>query len=73
MCCSVRLGLLLAIFCGIAGLAHAQDNRYVSNDACKLCHPFEYNNFYKNPHFKSVASGKEAPENTGCRNAHPRT
>jgi DmsE family decaheme c-type cytochrome len=26
--------------------------------------------FYKNPHFKSVASGKEKPENTGCEGCH---
>jgi len=29
-----------------------------------------WNNFYKNPHYKSVASGKEAPENTGCEGCH---
>ena len=26
--------------------------------------------FYKNPHYKSVASGAEAPENTGCEGCH---
>jgi DmsE family decaheme c-type cytochrome len=70
MSCLVRPRLLLAMFCGIAGPAHAQVNRFVSNDECKLCHPFEANNFYKNPHFKSVALGKEIPENTGCQGCH---
>ena len=27
-------------------------------------------NFYKNPHFKSIASGKEPPEKTGCEGCH---
>ena len=27
-------------------------------------------NFYKNPHYKSIASGKEPPERTGCEGCH---
>jgi DmsE family decaheme c-type cytochrome len=27
-------------------------------------------NFYKNPHYKSIASGKEPPEKTGCESCH---
>jgi hypothetical protein len=30
----------------------------------------DLNNFYKDPHFKSVASGKEPPERTGCEGCH---
>jgi DmsE family decaheme c-type cytochrome len=27
-------------------------------------------NFYKNPHYKSVAAGNQAPENAGCESCH---
>jgi DmsE family decaheme c-type cytochrome len=29
-----------------------------------------WQNFYKNPHFKSIASGKESPDRTGCEGCH---
>ena len=45
-------------------------NHYVGSTVCKTCHPDVNLNFYKNPHFKSVASGKEAPEKTGCEGCH---
>ena len=66
----VRSGLLLTILCGSAFLARGEADRFVSNDACKTCHPVIWNSFYKNPHFKSVASGKEPPESTGCQACH---
>ena len=43
---------------------------YIGSQACKTCHPDVWSTFYKNPHFKSVASGKESPENTGCESCH---
>ena len=43
---------------------------YVGSDVCKTCHPDVWANFYRNPHFKSIASGKEPPENTGCESCH---
>ena len=43
---------------------------YVGSNACKTCHADMWMNFYKNPHFKSVASGKELPEKTGCEGCH---
>lgn len=43
---------------------------YVGNEKCQTCHPAEWKAFYKNPHFKSIASGKEAPERTGCEGCH---
>jgi len=43
---------------------------YVGSNACKTCHADIWLNFYKNPHFKSVASGKEPPERTGCEGCH---
>ena len=50
-------------------LAAAQ-NGYVGSAACKTCHSDIWLNFYKNPHFQSVASGKEPPERTGCESCH---
>jgi DmsE family decaheme c-type cytochrome len=43
---------------------------YVGGSVCKTCHPNVTVSFYKNPHYKSVASGKEPPERTGCEGCH---
>ena len=43
---------------------------YAGNDKCKNCHEDEWSSFYKNPHFKSMASGKEPPERTACEGCH---
>lgn len=45
-------------------------NQYAGNEVCKNCHQYEWQSFYKNPHFKSIASGKEPPERTGCEGCH---
>jgi DmsE family decaheme c-type cytochrome len=45
-------------------------NQFVGSEACKTCHADVWLNFYKNPHFKSVASGKEVPAKTGCEGCH---
>ena len=61
------MNLLRAVLLA-AVAARAAD--YVGSDVCKTCHPDVWANFYRNPHFKSIASGKEAPENTGCESCH---
>jgi DmsE family decaheme c-type cytochrome len=43
---------------------------YVGSNVCRTCHPNVWLNFYKNPHFKSIASGDEPPEKTGCEGCH---
>ena len=43
---------------------------YVGSAVCKTCHPDVWQNFNKNPHYKSIASGKEPPEKTGCEGCH---
>jgi DmsE family decaheme c-type cytochrome len=43
---------------------------FVGGEACKTCHADVWSKFYKNPHFKSVASGQETPEHTGCESCH---
>jgi DmsE family decaheme c-type cytochrome len=44
--------------------------QYVGSEVCKTCHADVWLNFYKNPHFKSIASGKETPDKTGCEGCH---
>lgn len=48
----------------------AAANKYVGSEACRTCHADIWLNFYRNPHFKSIASGKETPEHTGCEGCH---
>jgi DmsE family decaheme c-type cytochrome len=48
----------------------APPSGYVGSAVCKTCHPDVWLNFYKNPHYKSVASGTEPPERTGCEGCH---
>jgi DmsE family decaheme c-type cytochrome len=50
--------------------AGAANPDYVGSAVCRTCHPDVWLNFYKNPHYKSVASGREKPENTGCESCH---
>ncbi|HEY3443819.1 MAG TPA: DmsE family decaheme c-type cytochrome [Paludibaculum sp.] len=44
--------------------------QYVGDTACKTCHPNITVDFYRNPHYQSVASGKKKPEDTGCEGCH---
>src|ERR1700693_5942779 len=43
---------------------------FVGSQACKTCHADVWSKFFKNPHFKSIASGKAPPEHTGCEGCH---
>lgn len=42
---------------------------YIGNVVCRGCHPDVWQNFYKNPHYKSVAAGL-TPESSGCEGCH---
>lgn len=48
----------------------SQASDYVGSEACKTCHTLIVNQFFRNPHYKSIASGAESPENTGCESCH---
>jgi DmsE family decaheme c-type cytochrome len=48
----------------------ASPGGYVGSNVCRVCHADVFLNFYKNPHFKSIASGKEPPDKTGCEGCH---
>lgn len=39
---------------------------------CRNCHKHDkiWDNFFKDPHYKAVASGKESPEHSGCEGCH---
>ena len=54
--------------CALAAPGLADD--YVGSNVCRTCHADIYTPFYRNPHYKSIASGKETPENTGCESCH---
>jgi DmsE family decaheme c-type cytochrome len=47
-----------------------QSGGYLGSNVCKTCHSDIWFNFYKNPHFKSIASGTEPPSRTGCEGCH---
>lgn len=69
-----RAALTLVIAFGFAALAAAQTPRtapgYVGNTVCRDCHGAIWETFYKNPHYKSVASGDQPPQRTGCEGCH---
>jgi DmsE family decaheme c-type cytochrome len=44
--------------------------QYVGSDVCRKCHPDVWLNFNKNPHYKSIASGLEPADRTGCEGCH---
>jgi DmsE family decaheme c-type cytochrome len=63
-------GLLFLTLPLAAPAAPEQPNQFVGSEACKTCHADVWLNFYKNPHYKSVAFGKETPAMTGCEGCH---
>src|ERR1700749_606404 len=64
------LPVLLAAQAAGPAAAQTPGNRYVGSEVCKTCHADVWLNFYKNSHYKSIASGKETPEHTGCEGCH---
>lgn len=65
---SKNLGAVVVLWLGCAaGWATPQS---VGGAVCKTCHPNVTVDFYRNPHYQSVASGKEKPEDTGCEGCH---
>lgn len=53
-----------------SAVVRANPADFAGAQACKTCHPSEFKVFYRNPHFKSIASGKEPPDVTGCEGCH---
>jgi DmsE family decaheme c-type cytochrome len=72
---------VLAIFLALTGIpaaaadqaetASGQGNAgFVGGEVCRTCHADVWATFYRNPHYKSIASGKETPDKTGCEGCH---
>lgn len=59
-----------AIFFLLASPAGVRGADYVGSNVCRTCHPNVYSTFFRNPHYKSIASGRETPSNTGCESCH---
>src|SRR5215475_6716183 len=68
----IPLLLLLVTFAATAQqvLAPAPNNQFAGNNICESCHADVWMNFYKNPHYKSMASGKLPESKTGCEGCH---
>lgn len=66
---TVVCGLLALPICALAQIPQTK-NDFIGSEQCGLCHVALYKDFYKNPHYKSVASGKESPDKTGCEGCH---
>ena len=64
------LSLLLLLQLGAGAGGVGQSSGYVGSAVCKTCHADIWLNFYKNPHYKSIASGAEPPARTGCEGCH---
>jgi DmsE family decaheme c-type cytochrome len=62
--------ILLTVLASAASAQPVNNNGYAGSTVCKTCHGDVWLKFYKNPHFKSIASGKELPDHTGCEGCH---
>ncbi len=70
---TIRVCLVLAagaMLLEAADVPKPTSDGYVGHLVCRGCHPDVWQNFYKNPHFKSVAAGNVAKELTGCEGCH---
>jgi DmsE family decaheme c-type cytochrome len=70
----MRILLLLLVTTAAAAQSQlvppAPNNEFAGNNICQSCHADVWMNFYKNPHYKSMASGKEPESKTGCEGCH---
>ncbi|HWF09968.1 MAG TPA: DmsE family decaheme c-type cytochrome [Bryobacteraceae bacterium] len=62
--------LLPLLLAGQTAPAQTGSNNYVGSETCKTCHVDVWLNFYKNAHYKSIASGTETAAHTGCEGCH---
>lgn len=62
--------VLMLFLAAVSVRAAESPTAYAGSDACKTCHADVWFRFFKNSHFRSIASGKDKPENTGCEGCH---
>jgi DmsE family decaheme c-type cytochrome len=69
---SARLWVFASFASALSAFAQSPPvaNTYIGSDQCGVCHIDLYKGFFKNPHYKSIASGKESPDKTGCEGCH---
>ena len=69
---NARLWAIASFAAALNAVAQAPPpaNSYIGSDQCGVCHIDLYKSFFRNPHYKSIASGKETPEKTGCEGCH---
>ncbi len=67
----MRVILLLAIASvSLFAQTPPASNSFTGSEQCGLCHVELSKSFYRNPHYKSIASGHETPDKTGCEGCH---
>ncbi|MBI5283213.1 MAG: DmsE family decaheme c-type cytochrome [Candidatus Solibacter usitatus] len=64
-----RVFVLFAAAASLLPLACAEP-QWAGGQVCRSCHPGVVVDFYRNPHYKTVAAGVEPPERTGCESCH---
>ncbi len=62
--------IVLLILMAFTPRAQTASSGFVGSEACKTCHSDVWFNFYKNPHYRSIAAGNLPPERTGCEGCH---
>ena len=65
-----RLVSLLALCPALLLAQTGLGSGYLGSEVCRTCHPDIWSAFNKNPHYKSILSGKESPDRTGCEGCH---
>jgi DmsE family decaheme c-type cytochrome len=64
------LSILFVVMASGQELTKPTSNGFAGNDVCRGCHPAVWQNFYKNPHYKSVAAGDLPASKSGCEGCH---
>jgi len=64
------LGIVLLLLTAWVAGAQTPAVGYLGSEVCKTCHADIWFNFYKNPHYKSIAAGNVPPALTGCEGCH---
>ena len=67
---ALKPAVLLLLLLPLLSPAQQLSSNFVGSNVCRTCHPDVWLNFYKNPHYKSIASGNEPAERTGCESCH---
>lgn len=69
-----KLAVRLVVLCCALAIAGAQTkpakSPYIGSTVCYGCHAGLSKQFFKNPHYISIATKKETPENKGCEGCH---